>query len=647
MRVCVIGGTNADIIATSFKAFVPGDSNPGTVRLTAGGVGRNIAHNLALLGDEVVFLTVFGGDDLGHFTAESCRKAGIDISLCDYAAPGTRSCFLSINDCDGEMVGGVADMVAAEGITPVWLASKMGKLGEIDVYVADANIPVETLVYLIDHANKPLYVDAVSGAKAAKIKEAMAMSEKKHFFVETRKDASVPKYAEFVADRPFLYVISEQSTGAIFFIGQYMGETLKNVRKDISLSEEEKQLVESNNGFALNLFRKARGDKSSIMSPLSITYALGMMNNGAAGQTQQEINEVLGFGDAGADAINAFCSKLLTEAPTLDETTAAEIANTVFVNSGKDYHLQQGFIDKANAFYDAEPMELNFYDKQNTIDIINGWANDHTHGMIPILFDDENSFNADAVSYLLNALYFKGAWTNKFDKNFTQDEPFAGGQTVPMMQQRECFQYTENDLYQAVRLPYGNEAYSMTVFLPREDKGIDEVLDQMNSLNIDFPQWTENVDLKLPRIQTGTSLPLVDVMKELGMIQAFDESTAEFPYFGNRDVFISNMFQKAAIDLDEEGTEAAAVTVIEYESTGISHYATFHATRPFFYTISEQSTGAIFFVGQYTGPDTASPVSLTPSLSKGEEAIYNLSGQRIGSIPQHGIYIKGNKKVLK
>ena len=182
MRVCVIGGANADIIATSFKAFVPGDSNPGTVRLTAGGVGRNIAHNLALLGDEVVFLTVFGGDDFGRFTADSCRKANIDISLCDYAASGTRSCFLSINDCDGEMVGGVADMLAAEGITPKWLASKMEKLDKVDIFVADANIPVETMSYLIDHADKPLYIDAVSGAKAAKIKDAMAKSEEKHFF---------------------------------------------------------------------------------------------------------------------------------------------------------------------------------------------------------------------------------------------------------------------------------------------------------------------------------------------------------------------------------------------------------------------------------------------------------------------------------
>ena len=178
----MIGGANADIIATSFSAFVPGDSNPGTVRLTAGGVGRNIAHNLALLGDEVVFLTLFGGDDFGRFTAESCRKAHIDISLCDYAAPGARSCFLSINDCDGEMVGGVADMSAADGITPEWLAPKMEKLDNVDAFVADANIPVETLAYLIDHADKPLYVDAVSGAKAAKIREAMTMSAKKRFF---------------------------------------------------------------------------------------------------------------------------------------------------------------------------------------------------------------------------------------------------------------------------------------------------------------------------------------------------------------------------------------------------------------------------------------------------------------------------------
>ena len=264
--------------------------------------------------------------------------------------------------------------------------------------------------------------------------------------------------------------------------------------------------------------------------------------------------------------------------------------------------------------------------------------------MIPEVLN-ENTFKPAAVSYLLNALYFKGAWTNKFDKEYTQEESFNGGQAVPMMRQWEYFQYTENDLYQAIRLPYGNEAYHMTVFLPREDKSIDEVLKQMNTLNIEFSYGAENVDLKLPRIQTGTSLPLVDIMKELGMRQAFDEVTADFPYFGNRSVFISNMFQKATIDLDEEGTEAAAVTVIEESESIGGHRFTFHANRPFFYTISEQSTGVIFFIGQYAGPDMASPISLTPAISKGEGTIYNLAGQRL-SKPQHGMNIIDGKKVM-
>ena len=460
-------------------------------------------------------------------------------------------------------------------------------------------------------------------------------------------------YAGFVADRPFLYTISERSTGAIFFIGQYTGEPIANPKKDISLTDEEKKLVEGNNNFAFNLFRKAHGNQSSVMSPLSITYALGLMNNGAAGQTQKEINEVLGFGDAGTDAINAFCRKMLTEAPALDKTTAAEIANTIFVNSGKDYHLQQGFIDKANQFYDAEPQSLNFFEKEKTLGIINGWANDHTHGMIPKLFE-EDTFNDQAVSYLLNALYFKGAWTNKFDKQYTKEESFDGGEAVPMMQQWEEFDYMENDLYQAIHLPYGNEAYKMTIFLPREGKTIDDVLGQLNGKNWNFKKWRYVVDLKLPRIKTSTYLPLVDIMKELGMPSAFDASLAEFPYFCNASTFISNMFQKAIIELDEEGTEAAAVTVIENYETSIPEYHTFHANRPFFYTISEQSTGAIFFMGQYMGLGQTNAI-LPPAAQKkssDDGAIYDLSGRKINSqfsifnsqLPK-GVYIRNGKKV--
>lgn len=455
-------------------------------------------------------------------------------------------------------------------------------------------------------------------------------------------------FAEFIANRPFLYIISERSTGSIFFIGQYMGEPLVNPHHDISLTEEERKLVESNNDFAFRLFRQTRGEESSIMSPLSITFALGMMNNGAAGQTQQEINDVLGFGEAGADAINQFCRKMLNEAPTLDVETTAEIANTIFVNSGTGYELQPGFVEKANTYYDATPEALDFYDDA-TIDIINHWANEHTHGMIPSIVDKE-TFIRDAASYLLNALYFKGVWANKFFKDDTRDEAFNGGDMVPMMRQREEFDYTENDLFQAVRLPYGNGSYLMTLFLPREGKTISDVLDTMDGHNWQFRCDGEYmVDLKMPRFQTENLLNLVKVMSDLGMPTAFSGG-AEFPYFGNRDVFIGDMFQKAVIKLDEEGTEAAAVTVI-VPIESMSQEVTFHANRPFFYTISERSTGVIFFIGQYMGDITMDMHQIENAKNTIENpAIYDLQGRKVGadqsSRLKKGIYIVDGKKVI-
>ena len=450
----------------------------------------------------------------------------------------------------------------------------------------------------------------------------------------------------FIADRPFLYIISDRFTGSIYFMGQYMGEPIENARHDICLTDEEEQLVESNNDFAFRLFRQARGEESSIMSPLSITYALGMMNNGAAGQTQQEINDVLGFGETGADGINNFCRKMLTEASTLDKETTSEIANTIYVNSGIGYELQPGFVEKANTYYDATPTALDFNDDA-TIGIINQWADEHTHGMIPTIVN-QNTFNRQATSYLLNALYFKGAWVNKFDKANTSDEAFNGGANVPMMHQKEEFDYTENDLYQAMRLYYGNGAYLMTIFLPREGKTIADVLGAINGQNWRFRCYDEYiVDLKMPRIKTATDLNLVPIMTALGMPTAFT-AAAEFPYFGNQSFFIDDMFQKAVIDLDEEGTKAAAITVA-VATTSVPREVSFHANRPFFYIISEQSTGSIFFIGQYTGEGGTS--GLSPMIKEinttDHPAIYDLQGRRIQGEPQKGLYIQNGKKILK
>ena len=426
----------------------------------------------------------------------------------------------------------------------------------------------------------------------------------------------------------------------------YFNASTFDAPKEIELTDDERQLIASNNDFAFNLFRKARGEESKVLSPLSITYALGMLNNGAAGQTQQEINQTLGFGEAGADAINAFCQKMLREAETLDAKTKSFIANTIFVNEGLGYSLQDDFIQKANDYYSAQPQNRNFGDGE-TMDVINQWASDHTEGMIPKVLN-EDTFKPEAVSYLLNALYFKGAWSSPFDMAETKDESFGGGDAVPMMHKTGAeFEYTENDLYQAVNLPYSNGAYRMSVFLPREGKSVGDVLDALSGSNWQVNGSFHEVDLKLPRFETETNQDLVDIMSALGMPTAFTYD-ADFPYFCNVPVFIGQMFQVAKIKLDEEGTEAAAVTVIGMvETAEPDEPVNFHATRPFLYVISEQSTGTIFFIGQYLGKVTTGVAS--PRIQKPTEdgTIYNLAGQKVDASYKGLVIQNGRKKLIK
>ena len=383
----------------------------------------------------------------------------------------------------------------------------------------------------------------------------------------------------------------------------------------IELTRAQQQLVKGSNDFAFNLFRLARSGQSStasgqpsmVLSPISVTYALGMLNNGAAGQTQQQICQVLGFGDTGADGINDFCRKMLTDAPRLDKQTKVLIANTVFMN--QPYRLLPDFVHKAADYYDATPETRNFHDGK-TLGVINQWGSDHTEKMIEkVLSEDE--FDADAVSYLLNAIYFKGTWTSKFDKDETKNETFHAStdREVPMMHQNQSFNYGENDLCQMLCLPFGNALYRMTVLLPREGKTIDDVLQTLtaeNWLRQYSPYENAIVDVKLPRFESNTNQNLVEMMKQLGMTDAFNPDVADFSAFCYNPTYISLMKQVARIKIDEQGGEAAAVTVIGMLLTSTGEHqeprhVNFHATRPFLYVISEQSSGAIFFIGQYMG----------------------------------------------
>ena len=168
-----------DITATSRSAFRLGDSNPGSVHVSWGGVGRNIAHNLVLMGDDVELVTIFGGGLFGPVIERSCRELGISTAHSEIAAEGTNSFFVSINNADGELVGGVADMNATEGMTPQWLQERLDAVNAADAVVADANLSPEALAFLIDNCKKPLYLDAVSVAKAPRIAHALGLSGRK------------------------------------------------------------------------------------------------------------------------------------------------------------------------------------------------------------------------------------------------------------------------------------------------------------------------------------------------------------------------------------------------------------------------------------------------------------------------------------
>ena len=395
----------------------------------------------------------------------------------------------------------------------------------------------------------------------------------------------------------------------------------------MNLTRAEQEMVDQSNEFSFNLFRMATMEgesgpcfeppKSVILSPISITYALGMLNNGAAGETLAQINKVLGFEKAGADSINAFCYKMLNMVSSnTDPLTKVMIANNIYVN--KIYELNPYFVQKAETFYNAHPETRDFNDGK-TVDVINQWASDHTEQMIDKVLDDQ-TFDPSAVSYLLNAIYFKGTWTYKFDKAETKDEVFDHpGWTEelmyrPMMHQQAEFEYAENDDFQALRLPFGSKrnddalpgcSFVMTVLLPKAQANVLPMVPTAQEWQqLNQKMQITKADVKLPRFENDTDIDLKPIMTKLGMPDAFDLYKADFPYFCNTEVFISLMKQVAKIKLDEEGTEAAAVTVIAVnEKASISgpNYLIFHANHPFLYVISEQQTGAIFFIGQYTG----------------------------------------------
>ncbi|MDR2914742.1 MAG: serpin family protein [Tannerella sp.] len=377
----------------------------------------------------------------------------------------------------------------------------------------------------------------------------------------------------------------------------------------ISLQYAEK--IKSDNAFAFQLFKMTcdeadkKNETNAVVSPLSVNLALSMLLNGADGETKNQMQEALAAKGFTTDQINTYSKELSEALETVDPISTVSIANSIWYAS--DFTIKDPFIQTNKTYYDAEINSVDFSLKE-ALDAINGWCSEKTNGKIPKIIDE---LNPAIRTILINALYFNGYWSEhyEFDTDFTQKEDFhtAGGSTVKadMMHQTNTYLYTHDAYAGYLKIPFGNKAYNMTFILPDEGASMQEVID-----NMDKTKWTTSdnmtptlVRLSLPKFKKECSYQMEKhILPNMGMILPFTEN-AEYPGISNTPTFISKVIHNTFVEINEYGAEAAAVTAILMDVTGAGEDQPvqpieFKMNRPFIFSICENSTGTILFIGK-------------------------------------------------
>ena len=373
------------------------------------------------------------------------------------------------------------------------------------------------------------------------------------------------------------------------------------------LTSVEKHLVESDNSFGLKVFQeinKDEKDKNVFISPLSISMALGMTLNGANGETKQAMQNTLELAGLSDQQINENYKSLIDLLVGLDPKVNFQIANSIWYRNTMTF--EQSFLDVNKNFFNAEVAGLDFSNPQS-INIINAWVENKTNSKIKQIID---SIDPMSVMFLINAIYFKGTWTYEFEKNKTQDGFFnlPDGSQVPckMMAQAGDFSYFATDDFQAIDLPYGDELYSMTVFLPSRQTDLDALIAMLTPEN--WNTWVSQfsaieADLYFPKFKLDYEIKLNDVLIALGMENPFDPSQADFTrLYKNGGLYIDNVKHKSFVEVNEEGTEAAAVTVVDMRLTSVGDHLFLRVDRPFVFVIRENHSGTILFIGKIVDP---------------------------------------------
>jgi serine protease inhibitor len=371
-----------------------------------------------------------------------------------------------------------------------------------------------------------------------------------------------------------------------------------------SLSVAEQKVLGASNEFTFALFRRlsdAQRGANVFVSPLSASMALGMTMNGAAGPTFDEMRTALAFGDASQDEINQGYAGLIALLHGLDRSVTFEIANSVWYRQTFPFH--QSFLDAVRGPFAADVRGLDFT-SPSALPTINGWVSNRTHGKIPTILEE---IRRDDVMFLINAIYFNGSWRERFDPAKTEPAQFrtAGGasQPVRLMHTQRVMRYLETPQFQAVDLPYGRDAFTMTVLLPKDGTDIEGF-----AASLQRSRWNEwaaqfhdqEVDLYLPKLKVSYERALIADLTTLGIKQAFVPGGADFTRMSpaGRDLFISVVKQKAYVDIHEEGTEAAAVTVVGIRVVSAPVVATMRVDRPYLFAIRERLSGTILFIGK-------------------------------------------------
>lgn len=378
---------------------------------------------------------------------------------------------------------------------------------------------------------------------------------------------------------------------------------------DLTTTEKSAKIIAADNQFGLELFQKIEASlnepKNTMISPMSVSLALAMVYNGAAGNTKKQMEEMLHKAGLTPEDINQSYKDLVAGLTSHDPKVELSISNAIYYRN--TFPVKADFISTNQNYYNAEVSGLDFSKTNQTLNTVNGWVNSKTKGKIDKIIEE---VKPEDIMYLLNAIYFNGEWKYQFEKKETTILDFTKEDKttiqVPTMYIEKSFNYYGHQNFELLEMPYGSGKYSMLIFLPASGKNTGDVISQMTAQNMDnwISKLTEQKkEVYLPKFEFKFDNSLVDELNALGMTDAFNDAKANLSGISDAaQLVISAVMHKSYIKVDERGTEAAAVTGITVGVTSIQPDKTFRVDRPFVFAIREKDTQAILFIGKVINP---------------------------------------------